>query len=76
MLFDEKHIFINGESFRVGGKDARCLRQLADERQLSARQLGQLSDAATEALEDQWREKLFGTQGELNSVYRNRPEVR
>ena len=28
---------------------------------------------ATEALEDQWREKLFGAQGELNSVYRNRP---
>lgn len=28
---------------------------------------------ATEALEDQWREKLFGQQGELVSVYRNRP---
>jgi 50S ribosomal protein L16 3-hydroxylase len=52
MMYDDRHIFINGESFRVGGKDARCLRQLADERQLSVRQLGQLSDAATEALED------------------------
>ena len=31
---------------------------------------------ATQALEDQWRERLFGAQGELNSVYRNRPAHR
>ena len=52
MMYDDRHVFINGESFRVGGKDGRCLRQLADERQLSAKQLSQLSEAATDALED------------------------
>jgi 50S ribosomal protein L16 3-hydroxylase len=52
MMYDERHVFINGESFRVSGKDARCLRQLADERQLSALKLAQMSDVAQEALED------------------------
>jgi 50S ribosomal protein L16 3-hydroxylase len=52
MMYDERHIFINGESFRVAGKDARCLRQLADERQLVASKLSHLSGAALEALQD------------------------
>jgi 50S ribosomal protein L16 3-hydroxylase len=52
MMYDDRHVFINGESFRVGGKDARCLRQLADERHLPASQLSRLSEAAVEALED------------------------
>jgi len=52
MMFDERHIFINGESFRVGGKDARFLRQLADNRVLSAASCAKLSDAAQEALLD------------------------
>jgi 50S ribosomal protein L16 3-hydroxylase len=52
MMYDERHIFINGESFRVAGKDARHLRQLADERQLPALKLSQMSDAAREAVED------------------------
>jgi 50S ribosomal protein L16 3-hydroxylase len=52
MMYDDRHIFINGESFRVAGKDARCLRQLADERQLSARHLAPMSEAAREALQD------------------------
>jgi len=52
MMYDERHIFINGESFCVAGKDARHLRLLADERQLPAVKLSQMSDAAREALED------------------------
>jgi 50S ribosomal protein L16 3-hydroxylase len=52
MMYDERHIFINGESFRVAGKDARHLRQLADERQLPAAKLSQMSEPAREALED------------------------
>ena len=52
MMYDERHVFINGESFRVAGKDARCLRQLADERQLSQTKLAQMSESAQEALED------------------------
>jgi 50S ribosomal protein L16 3-hydroxylase len=52
MMYDERHVFINGESFCVGGKDAACLRQLADERSISAHQLKYLSRDAREALHD------------------------
>jgi len=37
MMFDDHHIFINGEAYRAAGADARVLRQLANERQLDAR---------------------------------------
>ena len=36
MLYDARHVFINGESFRAGGRDARLLRRLADRRRLGA----------------------------------------
>lgn len=52
MMYDCKHIFINGESFRVAGKDARLLRVLADDRALSAMALRSLSPDAKEALLD------------------------
>ena len=52
MMYDDRHVFINGESFRVAGSDARCLRQLANDRQLSAAHVSKMSDAAREALED------------------------
>lgn len=52
MMYDERHVFINGESFRVAGKDARFLRQLADNRCLSAASCAKLSDSAREALLD------------------------
>jgi 50S ribosomal protein L16 3-hydroxylase len=52
MMYDQKHIFINGESFRVAGKDARLLRVLADDRALSAMALRSLSPDAKEALLD------------------------
>lgn len=52
MMYDERHVFINGESFRVAGKDARFLRQLADNRCLSAASCAKLSESAREALLD------------------------
>lgn len=52
MMYDERHVFINGESFRVAGKDARFLRQLADNRCLSAASCRHLSDSARGALLD------------------------
>ena len=52
MMYDDRHVFINGESFRVGGKDARFLRQLADNRYLSSAFCAKLSDSAKEALLD------------------------
>ena len=55
MMYDKAHVFINGESFRAGGRDARLMRVLADSHQLTAKQLSQLSPGARELL-DQWAE--------------------
>ena len=52
MMYDERHVFINGESFRIGGKDARLLRQLADKRSLSAASCAKLSEEAVQVLLD------------------------
>ena len=46
MLYDARHLFINGESFRVGGRDAQLLRRLSDRRRLRAAQAARLSDEA------------------------------
>jgi 50S ribosomal protein L16 3-hydroxylase len=53
MLYDERHVFINGEAFRAAGRDATLMRHLADERTLSAARVDSLSDDARELL-DQW----------------------
>ena len=52
MFYDAQHLFINGEAFRVGGRDARLLRRLADERRLSASDRARLSDDAQQAVDD------------------------
>lgn len=36
MLYDDEHLYLNGESWRIGGEDAALLRQLADQRVLSS----------------------------------------
>ena len=54
MLYDARHVFINGEGYRAGGHDARLLRTLADTRQLSAPQVQRLSAGARELFE-QWQ---------------------
>lgn len=46
MMYDERFVFINGESFRAGGRDARLMRQLADTRHLPARDVARLSREA------------------------------
>jgi 50S ribosomal protein L16 3-hydroxylase len=56
MLFDAKHIFINGESFRAAGKDAQLLRKLANEKHLSRALAAQLSDNAAELMQAWWEE--------------------
>lgn len=53
MLHDAAHVFINGEAFRAGGRDATLMRQLADRRELGSRELAALSDDARGLLE-QW----------------------
>jgi 50S ribosomal protein L16 3-hydroxylase len=52
MLYDERHVFINGESLAAGGKDKRLMRSLSDTRVLDARGVAQLSDGARELLDD------------------------
>jgi len=52
MMFDDKHIFINGESFAASGADARLMRQLANERKLAATDLAKASIGAKELLTD------------------------
>lgn len=55
MLYDESHVFLNGESFRAGGRDAALMRNFADRRVLSAAEVERLSPDARELL-DQWTE--------------------
>ena len=52
MLYDRHHIYINGESYRAGGSDARLLRCLADQRGLTASQVLKLSEQAWDLVKD------------------------
>jgi 50S ribosomal protein L16 3-hydroxylase len=55
MLHDARHIYINGESYRAAGRDARLLRRLADGGRLAGAELAQLSADALGCLR-QWAE--------------------
>jgi 50S ribosomal protein L16 3-hydroxylase len=50
MMFDANHIFINGESLNASGRDAALMQILANERLLSAKEVGKLSAQAFELL--------------------------
>jgi 50S ribosomal protein L16 3-hydroxylase len=52
MMYDAQHIFINGESFKVAGRDAVVLRQLADDRVMIGKKAKTLSADAKDALAD------------------------
>jgi 50S ribosomal protein L16 3-hydroxylase len=52
MLYDDAHVFINGESFLASGRDASLMRLLADEQALTAAQLARLSAPARELVAD------------------------
>lgn len=53
MLYDAHHIYINGESFIASGRDAQCLRRLADARALAVADLRRMSSAARRIVQ-QW----------------------
>jgi 50S ribosomal protein L16 3-hydroxylase len=53
MLYDDHHIYINGESLRTSGRDAQCLRRLADARELTPADANRLSAQAREVVQ-QW----------------------
>ena len=50
MLYDDKHVFINGEAFRAAGRDAALMRRLADQRTLGPADLARASAGALELL--------------------------
>lgn len=52
MLYDRRHVFVNGESFRAGGRDATLMRRLADRRGLHAAEVASLGEGARELLDD------------------------
>jgi 50S ribosomal protein L16 3-hydroxylase len=52
MMFDARHIFLNGESWLAAGKDARLMRRLADQRCLVPAELGKASDGALSLLQE------------------------
>lgn len=55
MMYDDQHVYINGESFRAGGADARLMRMLADRRSLDSAQVVRASPGA-QALLAEWFE--------------------
>ena len=53
MLYDDERIYLNGESYRAGGRDARAMHELADRRTLAAAAVARLSAPARQLL-DEW----------------------
>jgi 50S ribosomal protein L16 3-hydroxylase len=43
MLYDDDHVFLNGEAWNASGADAQDLRELADRRRLDARRVAKVS---------------------------------
>jgi 50S ribosomal protein L16 3-hydroxylase len=52
MMYDDRHVFINGESFNAAGRDARLMRELADARRLTAAQCDRLTAGAQAVVAD------------------------
>ena len=50
MLYDERHVFINGESYLASGRDAKLMRHLADRQCLSAAEFKKASIVAKELI--------------------------
>ncbi|MDR3370212.1 JmjC domain-containing protein [Rhodoferax sp.] len=46
MMFDEQHIFINGESFNASGRDAALMRRFANQRRLGGKDVDRFSTQA------------------------------
>ncbi len=50
MLYDDRHLFINGESYRASGADATLMRRLADQRRLGSANVTRASAGARDLL--------------------------
>jgi 50S ribosomal protein L16 3-hydroxylase len=55
MMYDARHVFINGDSYGAAGGDATLLRRLADERGLGAQAVGRAGRAAKRLLAEWFR---------------------
>ncbi|MEO7337097.1 MAG: cupin domain-containing protein [Caldimonas sp.] len=51
MLYDDRHLYLNGEAFRASGRDAKIVRRLADARSLEASDVSALSAGARSLVE-------------------------
>ena len=51
MMYDARHVFINGESYRASGRDAQVMRLLADRRSLGPHDLARASEGALSLLQ-------------------------
>ena len=56
MMYDADHVFINGESYRAKGRDARLMHLLADQRALPASAWAKASNGALALLGDWYAE--------------------
>jgi 50S ribosomal protein L16 3-hydroxylase len=63
MMYDARHVFINGESYVASGRDAQLMRLLADRRSLAAAELARASEGAVSLLKA-WREAGWVHPGE------------
>lgn len=52
MMHDAHHVFINGESFKASGRDARWMKQLSNDRRLDGRSVALFSADALTLLSD------------------------
>ena len=52
MMYDDEHIYLNGDSFRASGRDRRLMRKLADQRSLSTADVSLLSAGAVDTVHD------------------------
>jgi 50S ribosomal protein L16 3-hydroxylase len=52
MMHDAHHVFINGESFKASGRDARWMKQLSNDRRLDSRSVALFSADALDLLSD------------------------
>jgi 50S ribosomal protein L16 3-hydroxylase len=64
MLYDQRYVYINGESWRCEGADARTLRSLADQRVLNHQQIQKSSETLLAVLEDWGQSGWLHPQGE------------
>ena len=67
MMYDADHVFVNGESYRAKGADARLMHRLADQRRLDGPELRKAGTSAAELLGD-WHESGWLQQTGLDTL--------